>query len=344
MINNTWTALLTPFTKENTIDIEGFRKNIDFQIAQGITGVVAVGTSGESPTLSWDEHNKVIEVAISQSKGKIGVIAGSGSNSTKEAIVNSKHADEIGSTGVLLVDCYYNGPSSIELREEYYEEIASKVKCEVIPYVIPGRSGTALLPEDLAILKEKCPNVNTVKDATGNFEEMSRVRELVGDDFSIMSGDDDLNFKIITDPSVRGNGVISVASNVCPNAMSDMVSLALNGEVKEAEVIANKLAPLCNVVTVKAKNIRVVNGKEIVVTDKYRNPLPYKFIMNALGMPSGHARKPLGKMSKSGLDIIRCALKETYENSPELLIPINDFYGVDVEKRINDDNIWNELL
>lgn len=344
MIKNTWTALLTPFTKDDVIDIEGFKKNIEFQINQGITGVLAVGTSGESPTLSWEEHNKIVETAISVGKGKIGVIAGSGSNSTKEAIVNSKHADELGADGVLLVDCYYNGPSSIELRQEYYEEIASKVKCEVIPYVIPGRSGTALLPEDLAILKEKCPNINSVKDATGNFEEMTRVRELVGDDFSIMSGDDDLNFQIINDSKVRGNGVISVTSNICPKAMSDMVKLALTGNVKEAKILADKLAPLCNVVTVKAKNIRLINGKEIEVIDKYRNPLPYKFIMNALGMPSGHARKPLGKMSKSGLDIIRCALKETYDNSPELLTPINDFYGVDVEKRINDDNIWNGLL
>ena len=342
-IENTWTALLTPFTPDDMVDIEGFKKNINFQIEQGITGVLAVGTSGESPTLSWEEHNKVIETATLCAKGKIQVIAGTGSNSTKEAIVNSKHADEFGVDGVLLVDCYYNGPSSSELRDEYYSQIASKIKCEAIPYVIPGRSGTALLPEDLAVLNETCENINTVKDATGNFEEMIAVRELCGDDFSIMSGDDDLNYKIITHPQVKGNGVISVVTNICPGPMSEMVKLARGGELEKSKEIFDKLAPLCNIVTVKAQNERIINGKKYIATDKYRNPLPYKVIMNALGMPSGAPRKPLGKMTKNGLDIVRNVLKEVYDNSPEILTPINDFYGVDVKMRIDDDNIWNNL-
>ncbi|MBQ0106207.1 MAG: 4-hydroxy-tetrahydrodipicolinate synthase [Armatimonadetes bacterium] len=343
-IEGTWTALITPFTSDDVVDIEGFKKNIEFQIKEGITGVLAVGTSGESPTLSWEEHNKVIETASKTASGKIGVIAGTGSNSTKEAIVNSKQADECGVDGCLLVDCYYNGPSSSELRDEYYAQVADKVSCEVIPYIIPGRSGCQLLPEDLAILSANCKNINAVKDATGNFEEMKRVREVCGKDFSIMSGDDDLNFAIITDPDIKGNGVISVVTNVCPGAMSRMVNLVAEGCEKEAKVLADKLAPLCNIVTVKTKNARIMpNGETVYVTDKYRNPLPYKILMKALGMPSGDARKPLGKMTKSGLDVLRETLKCVIENSPELLLPINDFYGVDVEMRINDDNIWSSL-
>ncbi len=344
MLQGTWTALLTPFTEDDMVDIEGLKKNVNFQIEQGITGVLAVGTSGESPTLSWEEHNKVIETVYSVASGRCKVMAGTGSNSTKEAIVNSKHADEIGVNGCLLVDCYYNGPSSSELRDEYYAEIASKIKCEAIPYIIPGRSGTQLLSEDLALLKKMCPNIRTVKDATGNIEELKKKRKLLGSDFSILSGDDDLNYKIITDPDIRGNGVISVASNICPNAMSQMVKNAFIDEPKAKE-LADKLSPLCNVVTVKAYNERVMpDGSKVVVCDKYRNPLPYKVLMNVLGMPSGHVRKPLGKMSTKGLTILREALNLTYDNSPELLIPINDYYGVDVKSRINDDNIWNALL
>lgn len=344
-MEGTWTALITPFTDDDVVDIEGFKKNIEFQISEGITGVLAVGTSGESPTLSWEEHNKVIETAQKTSKGKIKVIAGTGSNSTKEAIVNSKQADECGVDGVLLVDCYYNGPSSSELRDDYYAEIASKINCEAIPYVIPGRSGCQLLPEDLAILSAKCENVNSVKDATGNFDEMKRVREVCGNDFSIMSGDDDLNYDIITDPYIKGNGVISVVTNICPGAMSKMVNLVKEGNITEAKIIADKLAPLCNIVTVKAKNERLLpNGEKVAVIDKYRNPLPYKIMMNALGMPSGAPRKPLGKMTKVGLDIMRNVLKEVIINSPELLLPLNDFYGIDVKSRIENDNIWNNLL
>lgn len=344
-IEGTWTALITPFTKDDVIDIDGFKKNIEFQIKEGITGVLAVGTSGESPTLSWEEHNKAIETASKTAKGKIRVIAGTGSNSTKEAIVNSKHADEYGVDGVLLVDCYYNGPSSWELREEYYAQIASKISCEAIPYIIPGRSGCQLLPEDLAILAAQCKNVNSVKDATGNFEEMKRVREVCGEDFSIMSGDDDLNYDIITDPYIKGNGVISVVTNVCPGAMSRMVNLVKEGNLGDAKIIADKLAPLCSIVTVKAKNERVLpDGKKVTVTDKYRNPLSYKYIMNVLGMPSGSPRKPLGRMSRNGLDIIRTVLRETMDNSPELLLPVSEFYGTDVKSRIEDDGIWNSLL
>ena len=189
-----------------------------------------------------------------------------------------------------------------------------------------------------------CPNIRTVKDATGNIEGLKKKRKLLGSDFSILSGDDDLNYKIITDPEIRGNGVISVTSNICPNAMSQMVKHAFMDEPKGKE-IADKLSPLCNVVTVKAYNERVMPDLSCaVVMDKYRNPLPYKVMMKVLGMPSGNPRKPLGKMSLKGLNVLREALRFTYTNSSEFLTPINDFYGVDVKMRIEDDNIWNSLL
>jgi len=345
MIENTWTAIVTPFTSDNKVDLEGLNKNLNFQISEGIIGVVAVGTTGESPTLTWEEHNKIIDFSIKTCKNKIGVVAGTGSNSTEEAIENSVNADKLGADGVLLVDCYYNGPSSSELREEYYLQISNKVKTECIPYVIPGRSGTALMPEDLAILANTCSNINAVKDATGDFKGMARVRKLCGDNFSILSGDDDLNCDIITNKDIRGNGVISVVSNIAPKAMTQMVYNARNGNIKKAEEIQSELSPLCSVVTVKAKNKRVLpNGEEVEIIDKYRNPVAIKTIMQVLGMPSGKLRKPLGKMSKSGLDILRDALVTVMENTPYILTPINDYYNIDIKNRISDDNIWNSLL
>src|SRR5471030_2074956 len=145
-----WTALVTPFDKKGKLDPAALKRLVEFQIAQGITGLVPTGTTGESPTLSWEEHNRVIEETIAFSRGKVGVMAGSGSNCTDEAIDATRHAREAGASAALIVDCYYNKPSSLELRTEYYEQIAEYVgDIAIVPYIIPGRCGTALSAEDL---------------------------------------------------------------------------------------------------------------------------------------------------------------------------------------------------
>ena len=152
-MRGTWTALVTPMNPDASIDWDGLRKNTDFQISQGVTGVVPVGTTGESPTLTWEEHDMVIEVAVRQCKGRCGLLAGTGSNSTAEAMRGTAHAVHCRVKGILAVDCYYNGPSSQELRDEYYAVLAAGYpRTTIVPYVIPGRTGTTLLPEDLAIL------------------------------------------------------------------------------------------------------------------------------------------------------------------------------------------------
>jgi len=172
MITGCFTALITPFSNF-VVDYENLGKLVDFQIKNGITGILAVGTTGESPSLTWDEHNKVIENIAKKTKGKCVCIAGTGSNNTNETISATEHAVDIGVDAVLLVDPYYNGPSSLEIRREYIEPVAKAFPdIEIIPYVIPGRTGTQLLPEDLAILNKKFKNVNTVKEATGNIDNI----------------------------------------------------------------------------------------------------------------------------------------------------------------------------
>ena len=172
-----WTALVTPFTEEKEIDWERFQKNIEFQISQKITGLLLVGTTGESPTLDWDEHVQIIRNCMDVARGKCGIMAGTGSNSTDEALKATEDAKKAGVESVLLVDCYYNGPSSLELRKEYYEKVAETFpEVYIVPYIIPGRTGTVLSPEDLTILSLEHPNVRAVKEATGDLERMARTR------------------------------------------------------------------------------------------------------------------------------------------------------------------------
>ena len=208
-----WTALVTPMTADGGIDWAGLEKNIQFQIDQGITGLVPTGTTGESPTLTWEEHNRIVEKTAELARGRCRTIAGTGSNSTAEAVESSEHAVEHGADAVLLVDCYYNGPSSLELRHEYYGVVAELLPdTPIVPYIIPGRSGTALSVEDMAILAADFPNIHSVKEASGDLERMARTRKLLGPEFQILSGDDDLTYTMMTSPDIAAQGVISVVS------------------------------------------------------------------------------------------------------------------------------------
>ncbi|MGQ9508234.1 MAG: 4-hydroxy-tetrahydrodipicolinate synthase [Thermodesulfobacteriota bacterium] len=331
-----WTALITPFDRKGEIDFEGLEKNIHFQIAYG-ANLVPTGTTGESPTLDWKEHDRVISRVVRLAKGKGFVIAGTGSNSTKEALRGTKHAVEVGAHGALLVDCYYNGPSSLELRTQYYEAIAKAFrKAFIVPYVIPGRTGTKLEVEDLAILHRKYKNVRSVKEATGDLERMAKTRTLCGEDFDILSGDDDKTFEMMTRGDIRASGVISVMSNIVPGPIGEMVRAILKGEMERANYLKEVLDPLFKVVTVNT--IESYEGFE--VPTKFRNPLSIKTMMRGLGLPSGPCRPPLGKMTPKGIEIVRGALKAVYEKDREILRPIQEFYKVDIEERLTNDKYW----
>jgi 4-hydroxy-tetrahydrodipicolinate synthase len=340
-----WTALVTPMTSDAGIDWGGLEKNLQFQIEEGITGVVPTGTTGESPTLVWDEHNSVIEIALKQAEGKCLVIAGTGSNSTQEAVESTEHAAEHGARAALLVDCYYNGPSSIELRHEYYGVLAEMFPdMAFIPYIIPGRSGTALAVEDLAILASEFPNIKAVKEATGDLDRMAHTRSLLGPDFPIMSGDDELTLKMMTSPEIGASGAISVVSNVVPAAVQKMTRSVLSGDLATAESLADALSPLFGIVTVKVSSVRILpDGTSAVVQDKFRNPIAIKVLMNGLGLPSGPGRQPLGKMTAEGVAVVRQAARTVWNRNPEILAPISRFYGVDVEARIAGDAYWSGL-
>ncbi len=334
-----YTALVTPFADDH-VDQEGLDALIEFQTANNITGIVAVGTTGESPTLNWDEHNQVVETVVKQARGRCKCIAGVGSNNTREALFATEHAVRVGADAVLLVDPYYNGPSSLEIRKEYVSPIARAFPdLNIIPYVIPGRTGTQLLPEDLAMLFNEFKNVNAVKEATGDLDNMRRTRACCGKDFTILSGDDGITYEMMTDPEIQAAGSISVYSNVVPKAFSDMVALLSKGKIDEAKKLMKALEPLFNLVTVKTKEPTPF-GETLV---RSRNPVPVKHLMAVLGMPSGPCRQPLGKMTKKGMTIILEAARKVQAETPELFQPVSGFFGVDIDERLNNPSHWEKL-
>lgn len=333
-----WTAMVTPLNEkgELDLDLDGLRKNTRFQISQGAK-LVPTGTTGESPTLDWKEHDTVIEEVLKLAKGETFVMAGTGSNSTREALRATEHARHVGADAVLLVDCYYNGPSSLELRTQYYGVIAREFPdLFVTPYIIPGRTGTQMEVEDMAILHREFKNVRAVKEATGDLERMAKTRVLLGNDFDILSGDDDITFEMMSRHDISASGVVSVISNVVPGAIAEMTRVILARQRDKATQLKEALDPLFKIVTVKT----VEEYEGFTVPCKFRNPLPIKTLMNGLGLPSGPCRPPLGKMTPKGVEVVRGAVKAVYERSREILMPVQDYYKVNIKERIENDEYW----
>lgn len=334
------TALITPMREDGSVDYAGLEKLIGFQIASRIRGVLAVGTTGESPTLLWEEHNEVVERTCKQAKGRALTIAGTGSNSTRETLAGTEHAAHVGAEVALLVDPYYNGPSSLEIRREYVEPVAREFpQMQLIPYIIPGRSGTMMHPEDLAILASQYPNVSAVKEATGNLENMARTRRLCGEQFAILSGDDDKTVEMMKNPQIKACGVISVASNVIPGPIQRLTELISAGDTAAADKLGAALQPIFGIITV----LTTEQSPRGPVQCKARNPLAIKTLMNLLGMPAGPCRRPLGKMTRAGIEVVLRAARRTHQLDPSALQPVAEFFGVDIEARLADTRLVEGL-
>jgi 4-hydroxy-tetrahydrodipicolinate synthase len=209
-------------------------------------------------------------------------------------------------------------------------------KAFVMPYVIPGRTGTKLEVEDLAILHRKFKNVRSVKEATADLERMAKTRTLCGEDFDILSGDDDKTYDMMTRNSIGCSGVVSVMSNIVPGPIGEMVKAIRSGNMGKADRLRDALDPLFKVVTVNT--IESYEGFEVPA--KFRNPLAIKTMMKGLGLPSGPCRQPLGKMTPKGVEMVRNSLKAVYENDKEILRPIQDFYKINIEEKLSNDKYW----
>ena len=338
-----WTALVTPFSSDGEFDSTAYARLLEYQLASGIDGLVPCGTTGESPTLSWEEHGAAVALAVRRASGRAKVMAGTGSNSTHEAINGTRDAWSRGADAALLVDCYYNGPSSLELRTEYYERILNAVpELPIVPYVIPGRTGCALGAEDLALLHLLDPaRVPAVKSATGDLARMRRDRAVAGSGLQILSGDDELTLTMMRDPEIQACGVVSVMSNVLPKAL---VELHRAAATPKANAVEAALKPLFECVGVLVKNTRTLpNGTELEVSDKFRNPAPVKTMMAGLGMIGSFSRAPLGKMTHNAVERCRTALIAVYESRPDWFAPLAAAFEVDVHARLRDDGVWRAL-
>ena len=341
MFKGCYTASITPMRADGSVDYDGLERLIEFQISSGIEGILAVGTTGESPTLLWEEHNQVTKQIAQACKGRCKSIAGTGSNSTRETIAGTEHASHLGVDAVLLVDPYYNGPSSLEIRREYVSPVAAEFpQMPIIPYVIPGRTGTMMYPEDLAILYAEHPNVCAVKEATGDYDNMAHTRAVCGDDYIILSGDDDRTVEMMTRADIRAAGVISVMSNILPGPIQRLAEAITAGDMAAADKLAADMKPLFGVVGVTTTE----TSPHGTVQCKARNPVPVKTLMNILGMPSGPCRRPLGKLTRQGIDVALAAARQLFANDPGLLTPIGDFFDLDIEARLQDASQIDDLI
>ncbi len=270
-------ALITPF-KDNALDEESYRNLINFHIKNGTNGLVPAGTTGESPTLNHDEHQKVIEICIKESGGKIPVIAGTGSNSTEEAVSLTKHAEKAGANGVLVVTPYYNKPTQEGLYQ-HYKAINDNTSLPIIIYNIPSRCVIDMSVDTMARLYE-LKNIAGVKDATGDLNRLDQTIKKLGSEFIQLTGEDGLAFEF----NKRGGvGIISVTANIAPKDCSEMQKLSQSKnqeDIKKAEIIDQRLQPL---------------HKSLFIES---NPAPVKYAAKILGMCSDEIRLPLVKIKK----------------------------------------------
>lgn len=274
MIQGTMTAMITPF-RNGAIDDERLAENVARQIAEDVDGLVPVGTTGESPTLSHEEHRQVIEKVVQTANGKTRVIAGTGSNSTSEALELTEHAAEVGADAALLVNPYYNKPTQEGLYR-HFMTIADKVDLPIVLYNIPGRTNITMTPQTVARLASH-PHITGIKEATGSLDIASEIATLCDPNtFSIVSGDDSLTLPLI---SIGAKGVISVLSNLIPARVKSMVDAALSGRFAEARTIHYALFPLFKSCLALATN-----------------PIPIKTAMALAGRDTGELRLPLCEM------------------------------------------------
>jgi 4-hydroxy-tetrahydrodipicolinate synthase len=280
------TALVTPL-RDGALDERALRELVELQVSAGVDGIVPCGSTGEAATLSHDEHRRVVEVAVATARGRVQVLAGTGSNSTSEAIELTLHAKEAGADGALLISPYYNKPTAAGIFE-HYAAIARQTAFPLVVYNIPGRTASNVLPETLGQLAE-LEQVVGVKEASGDLTQVSRLILRCPTDFAVLAGDDALTLPIL---SIGGHGVISTVSNVAPAEMVEMVRAFRAGDLARARQVHMRLLPLIDAIFCET------------------NPIPVKAALAMRGMIRNELRLPLVPLSEGHRDRLQLLLKE----------------------------------
>ena len=287
MFKGSIVAIITPF-KSGRVDEKALRKLIKFHIKNCTAGIVPCGTTGESATLTYEEHNRVIEITVDEAKGRIPIIAGTGSNSTQEAVILTKHAAEAGADASLQVAPYYNRPTQKGLYE-HFRAISECARFPMILYNIPSRTGVNIEPETIARLAKDCKNIVGIKEASGSLEQMSRIKLLCGQNFDLLSGDDALTLPVL---SIGGRGVISVVANIVPKDVAELVDAFEKGNIKKAESMHYKLLPLVKAIFIETSHV------------------PVKTAMGLIGFCEPDLRLPMCTMLPENLEKLKKALKD----------------------------------
>ena len=288
-IEGVYPALITPFTADGGVDKEGLRRLVEYVVEGGVAGIVPCGTTGESATLSHKEHEEVIDVVVDCSK--VPVIAGTGSNNTTEAVEFTKHAADAGADACLLITPYYNKPNVKGLKE-HFKRIGDSVEIPLVLYNIPSRTGQNVSAGTMVELASEITNIKGVKEASGDLKQVGAIIRSVAEqslDFTVVAGDDFLTLPIM---SLGGKGVISVAANIAPREMIEMVAAMLKGEVEKAKEINIRLFPLFEAMFLET------------------NPIPVKKAAEMMGLPAGHVRLPLGALSEDNEEKLRLVLEK----------------------------------
>jgi 4-hydroxy-tetrahydrodipicolinate synthase len=286
MFKGALVAIVTPF-KNGKVDEKALRDLIEFQIANGTDGIIPCGTTGESPVLSHEEHDRVIEITVKAVKKRVPVIAGTGSNSTDEALRLTKHAYEVGADGALMVAPYYNRPTQEGLYQ-HYKLIAEKVPIPIIVYNIPSRTGVNITPETMARLS-KIKNIVGTKEAAGSLRQMQDVISLCGPDFVVLSGDDWFTYPLLL---LGGHGIISVISNIAPADMAAMVDAFFAGDLKKAKALHFKMTPMIDALFIET------------------NPAPVKAALSLMGKIQYEVRQPLWKLSDANYEKLKITMQK----------------------------------
>ena len=280
-------AMVTPF-RNGTVDEAKVRELVEFHIAHGTDGLIPCGTTGESPTLSHDEHKRLVEVVLGAARGRIRVVAGTGSNSTAEAIDLTTHAEKAGAAGALVVNPYYNKPTQEGLYR-HFRAVAESVAIPILVYNIQSRTAVNVETATLERLARDVKNVAGVKEASGSLDQMSQVIAACGPDFSVLSGDDNVTLPLL---AIGGHGVVSVIANILPRETAEMVHAALDGDWKRARDLHYRLFPLARAAFLET------------------NPIPIKEAMAMAGMIEPEFRLPMCRMSDANRERLRAVLKQ----------------------------------
>jgi 4-hydroxy-tetrahydrodipicolinate synthase len=332
-IHGVYTALVTPTVGRGAVAEEPLRALLELQAKSRVAGVVVGGTTAESAALTERELARLFQIAREFLPGRVDVIAATGRNHLDGTLALTESAVAAGIETILVVDPYYIGPSSVEIRREYLEPVATRFpSLGLVPYVIPARTGTRLDPVDVARLLADGRRVVALKDATGEAPYGRELRRRCPT-LPILSGDDSRTLAMMEDPEIRAVGVVSVISNLVPAAVVEMVEEALAGRWAAARRAAARIQPLADSVTIRSQET-LSDGSSVEF--RSRNPVPVKTAMAALGVPVGGCRPPLGRLGPAGWRMLRRTLEALWTDSPDVLRPIAEQFAVDPGARLAD--------